>query len=73
MLLVKLPAAPIHPRSGGKDFEALSENTRDIWDLLKVEGEISKEKNIAIINFLLKLLNSSIIVSVLPFHLNSSG
>ena len=72
MLLVKLPAALIHHRSWGKDFESLSENTRDIWDLPKVEGEISKMKNTAIINFLLKLLNSSIIMSVLPFHLNSS-
>ena len=71
MLLVKLPAALIHHRSWGKDFESLSENTRDIWDLPKVEGEISKMKNTAIINFLLKLLNSSIIMSVLPFHLNS--
>ena len=70
--MVKLPAALIHHRSQGKDFEFLSENTRDIWNLLKVEGEISKKKNTAIINFLLKLLNSSIIVSVLPFHLNSS-
>ena len=72
MLFVKLPAVPIHPRSWGKDFESLFENTRDIWDLLKVEGEISKKKNIAIINLLLKILKSSIIVSVLPFYLNSS-
>lgn len=50
----------------GRNLESLPENTRDIGNLLKVDGDIFKKENVTVMNILLNFLNTSIGVRFLP-------